>query len=237
MMPPMRPIRVPAVLLAASLVSLAVAGCGSQKPGPDAVPPGSSVHAGPTATVDSAAMKRLSKVVRAINAECREDPPADANGRTPPRPEEVPGYEEQPVDGYGPDNPPPTLDGIGPDPNHSEGPPEYNTPELTPRDFQEVPLDAEDRCIADKHAYRIREAFGGKGSNSAEDLHSKLMELDYPKSRIHAMPAQGGSPRIRLDLRIDSQAALEIVSTSSTLIIEPFGAVAAANLKITDVKR
>jgi hypothetical protein len=236
---PMRPIRVPAALLAASLVSLAVTGCGSQKPGGDAAPPGSSVRAGssPTATDNSAAMQRFSKLVRTINAECRDDQPADANGKKPPRPEDVPGYEEQPVDGYGPDNPPPTLDGIGPDPNSSEGPPEYYTPDLKPRDFEEIPLDAEDQCIADKHADRIREALGGKGTTSAKDLHSKLTKLDYPASRIHAMPAQGGSPRVRLDLRIDSQTALEIVGTSSTLIIEPFGAVAAPNLKITEIKR
>ncbi|WP_406379539.1 hypothetical protein [Streptomyces sp. NBC_01618] len=186
---------------------------------------------------NSAAMKRFSKLVRTINAECREDQPADANGKKPPRPEDVPGYEEQPVDGYGPDNPPPTIDGIGPDPNSSEGPPEYYTSELKPRDFEAIPLDTEDQCIADKHADRIREGFGGKGTSSAKGLRSKLMELDYPVSGIHAMPAQGGPPRVRLDLRIDSQAALEIVGTSSTLIVEPFGAVAAASLKITDVKR
>lgn len=182
-------------------------------------------------------MKRFSKLVRTINAECREDQPADANGKKIPRPEDVPGYAEQPVDGYGPDNPPPTIDGIGPDPNSSEGPPEDYTSELKPEDFKEIPLDAEDQCIADKHADRIREGFGGKGTTSAKVLHSKLMKLDYPASRIHAMPAQGGSPRVRLDLRIDSQAALEIVGTSSTLITEPFAAVAVPNLKITDVKR
>ncbi|MFJ8667054.1 hypothetical protein [Streptomyces sp. NPDC093600] len=147
------------------------------------------------------------------------------------------GRGAQILEGYGPDNPPPTKDGIGPDPNAYEAPPEDNTPELTPRDFHEVPLDAEDRCIAEKHADRVREEFGGKGTTSAAVLRGTLMKLGYPESRIHAMPAQGGSPRVRLDLRIDSQAALEIVGTSSTLVIQPFGAVAAENLKITDVKR
>lgn len=129
------------------------------------------------------------------------------------------------MEGYGPDNPPPTKDGIGPDPNAYEAPPEDNTPELTPRDFHEVPLDAEDRCIAEKHADRVREGFGGKGTTSAAVLRGTLMKLGHPESRIHAMPAQGGSPRVRLDLRIDSRAALEIVGTSSTLIIQPLGAV------------
>ncbi|MEV8533151.1 hypothetical protein [Streptomyces sp. NPDC051211] len=52
------------------------------------------------------------------------------------------------------------------------------------------------------------------------------MELDYPATatRIHAMPAQGGSLCVRLDLRTGTQVALEIGGTSSTLITEPFGA-------------
>ncbi|WP_315892990.1 hypothetical protein [Streptomyces sp. P9(2023)] len=51
------------------------------------------------------------------------------------------------------------------------------------------------------------------------------------------MPAQGGSPRVRHDLRIGSQTTLEIVGTSSALIIEPFGALAIADLDITKSAR
>ncbi|PVC65138.1 hypothetical protein DBP18_31110 [Streptomyces sp. CS081A] len=216
-------------------------GCGSQKTGSGAVVAGSSPRAtsSPEAPDDSVSAKRFSKVVRSVNTECRKSMPAptDADGKPIPRPEDLPGYEEPPVEGYGPDNPPPTKGGIGPDPNSSEGPPEKSTHRLTPREYNEVPLDAEDRCIADKHADRIREGFGGKGTMSAEELRGKLLQLDYPASRIHPMPGQGSSPRVRLDLRIDSQAALEIVGTSSALVIEPFAAVAVPELKITDVKR
>lgn len=116
------------------------------------------------------------------------------------------------------------------------GPAEEYVHEFTPRDFTDS-LDGEGRCIADRHADRIRQAFGGEGTTSTEALRSKLVGLDYPPSRIHAMPAQGGSPRVRLDLRIASQTALEIVGTSSALIIEPFGALAIADLDITKIAR
>ncbi|MET9672470.1 hypothetical protein ABZY68_05135 [Streptomyces sp. NPDC006482] len=239
----MRISRISAALIAAGLSSLVLVGCGTEKSGAGTAPAsaGSSVRpvSAPTAADDSASAKRFSKLVHTVNAECRKAVPAptDANGKPIPLPEDLPGYEERPVDGYGPDNPPPTKDGIGPDPNSSEGPPQDFVRELEPRDFGAVPLDAEDRCIADKHAERIREGFGGKGATSAEVLREALLKLDYPASRVHAMPDRGGSPRVRLDLRIDSQAALEIVGTSGALAIEPFAAVAHPNLKITDVKR
>ncbi|MFB7516456.1 hypothetical protein [Streptomyces sp. NPDC056144] len=240
----MRIHRITTALAAAGLASLALVGCGSQTAGTGTTPgsAGGTVRpvgatATPSATASAAAsagqdasVKRFTKVVRAINNECRVTPSG--------RPSEFPESDAEPVDGgYGPDNPPPTRDGIGPDPQSSEGPPRYDTTPLEPRDYTEVPLDAEIRCITGKHADRIRAGVGGKGAADAEALRAALLKLDYPATRIHAMPARGGAPVVRVDLRIDSQAALEIVGLRDGLVIEPFGAVADPDLRITEVKR
>ncbi|MEU5219151.1 hypothetical protein AB0G79_23545 [Streptomyces sp. NPDC020807] len=236
----MRIHRITTALAAAGLASLALVGCGSQTTGTGATPgsAGGTVRpvgatASPSATAtaqDTASLRRFTKVVRAINNECRVTPPG--------RPSEFPESDAELVDGgYGPDNPPPTQDGIGPDPDSSEGPPvDYNSP-LEPRDYTEVPLDAEIRCITGRHADRIREGLGGKGVADAQALRAALLKLDYPASRVHAMPARGGAPVVRVDLRIDSQAALEIVGGPEGPVIEPFGAVADPDLRITEVKR
>ncbi|MGW5675332.1 hypothetical protein ACWEV4_09630 [Streptomyces sp. NPDC003860] len=98
--------------------------------------------------------------------------------------------------------------------------------------LEPVTLTKPEVCYADKFAAHVTTALKGTGENAAE-VRAALKRAGYPDERIVDMKPEGGSPRVRIDLREqDTRVALQVVhvSTSST-VVEKFGAQPTAPLK------
>ncbi|MFH8615060.1 hypothetical protein ACH4E8_08275 [Streptomyces sp. NPDC017979] len=95
-----------------------------------------------------------------------------------------------------------------------------------------VTLTKPEICYADKFAAHVTTALKGTGENTAE-VRTALKRAGYPDERIVDMKPEGGSPRVRIDLREqDTRVALQVVhaGTSGT-VVEKFGAQPTAPLK------
>ncbi|MFB7359274.1 hypothetical protein [Streptomyces gardneri] len=119
-----------------------------------------------------------------------------------------------------------------------EPPPAPKPAPTTSGPVEEVPLTDVEKCTGDAHAERVRTAFDGAAPADYPALQKKLTSLDYPPSRIHRMPDQGGSPRARIDLRfMGGHLVLEINGTPDQVLAEPFGVPETEDVRITEVKR
>lgn len=98
--------------------------------------------------------------------------------------------------------------------------------------LEPVTLTKPETCYADKFAAHVTTALKGTGENAAE-VRAALKRAGYPDERIVDMKPEGGSPRVRIDLREqDTRVALQVVhvGTSGT-VVEKFGAQPTAPLK------
>ncbi|WP_327710523.1 hypothetical protein OG912_19915 [Streptomyces sp. NBC_00464] len=91
--------------------------------------------------------------------------------------------------------------------------------------LEPVPLTKPEICYADKFAAHVTTALKGTGEDAAE-VRTALNRAGYPDELIVNMKSEGGSPRVRLDLREwDTHVALQVVhhGTEGT-VAEKFGA-------------
>ncbi|MGW1542500.1 hypothetical protein ACWCPM_20075 [Streptomyces sp. NPDC002309] len=98
--------------------------------------------------------------------------------------------------------------------------------------LEPVTLTKPETCYADKFAAHVTTALKGVGENAAA-VRTALQRAGYPDERIVDMKPEGGSPRVRIDLRQqDTRVALQVVhvGTGGT-IVERFGAQPTAPLK------
>ncbi|WP_418960518.1 hypothetical protein [Streptomyces tritici] len=134
----------------------------------------------------------------------------------------------------------PDVSGNGDDPAApsatADGPAVEPVPDSTmPVLVDEVPLTAEEECVAGKHASRIYNAFSGTDTATYEELRAGLANLGYPEARIHRMPDFGGEPVVRLDLRVGADhVALEATGTYRSVMVEAFGA--PEGVSVTEVR-
>ncbi|MFH8885203.1 hypothetical protein [Streptomyces californicus] len=117
-----------------------------------------------------------------------------------------------------PDNPPATDD---------SPPPPHDRNLLEP-----VTLTEPEICYADKFAAHVTTALKGTGKNSTE-VRTSLKRAGYPDELIVDMKPEGGSPRVRIDLREqDTRVALQVVhGGAGDTVVEQFGAEPTAPLK------
>ncbi|PAZ16246.1 hypothetical protein CLM62_08975 [Streptomyces sp. SA15] len=98
--------------------------------------------------------------------------------------------------------------------------------------LEPVTLTKPETCYADKFAAHVTTALKDTGENAAE-VRAALKRAGYPDERIVDMKPEGGSPRVRIDLREqDTRVALQVVhvGTSGT-VVDKFGAQPTAPLK------
>ncbi|MFI7362999.1 hypothetical protein ACIBO4_12790 [Streptomyces sp. NPDC050149] len=91
--------------------------------------------------------------------------------------------------------------------------------------LEPVTLTEPEICYADKFAAHVTTALKGAGENAAE-VRTALNRAGYPDELIVNMKPDGGSPRVRLDLREwDTRVALQVVhhGTRGT-VVHKFGA-------------
>ncbi len=101
------------------------------------------------------------------------------------------------------------------------------------RDLLEpVTLTQPETCYADKFAAHVTTALKDTGKNSTE-VRTALKRAGYPDELIVGMKPEGGSPRVRIDLREqDTRVALQVVHGGvSDTVVEQFGAQPTAPLK------
>ncbi|QSS90552.1 hypothetical protein [Streptomyces sp. M54] len=101
------------------------------------------------------------------------------------------------------------------------------------RDLLEpVTLTQPETCYADKFAAHVTTALKGTGKNSTE-VRTALKRAGYPDELIVGMKPEGGSPRVRIDLREqDTRVALQVVhGGAGDTVVEQFGAQPTAPLK------
>ncbi|MFC9293922.1 hypothetical protein ACFTWH_09175 [Streptomyces sp. NPDC057011] len=112
----------------------------------------------------------------------------------------------------------------GPDP---AGPPAADpVPPLSDGNLLEpVTLTKPETCYADKFAAHVTHALEGTGENAAE-MRAALKRAGYPDERIVDMKPEGGSPRVRIDLREqDTRVALQVVHVAAGgTVVDKFGA-------------
>ncbi|MGW8886280.1 hypothetical protein [Streptomyces sp. NPDC055749] len=98
--------------------------------------------------------------------------------------------------------------------------------------LEPVTLTAPEICFADKFAAHVTAALKGVGGNAAE-LRAALKGAGYFDELIVDMKPEGGSPRVRIDLREqDTRVALQVVHIgASGTVVEKFGAQKDAPLK------
>ncbi|MCX5407579.1 hypothetical protein OHA37_27415 [Streptomyces sp. NBC_00335] len=98
--------------------------------------------------------------------------------------------------------------------------------------LEPVPLAAPEICFADTFGAHVTTALKGIGPNATE-VRAALRRAGYPDGRIVDMEPEGGSPRVRIDLREqDARVALQVVHTGAGgSVVEAFGAQRAAPLK------
>lgn len=98
--------------------------------------------------------------------------------------------------------------------------------------LEPVALTEPETCYADKFATHVTAALKGTGGNAAE-VRAALKRAGYPDERIVDMKPEGGSPRVRIDLRgQDTRVALQVVHVGTAgTVVEKFGAQLTAPLK------
>lgn len=110
------------------------------------------------------------------------------------------------------------------------------TPDSTmPILVDEVPLTAEEKCAAERHARRVSTVFWGTDTATYEAVQKRLTSLGYPAARIYRMPEFAGEPVARLDLRVGADLlALEVSGTYLGVMVEAFGA--PEGVSVTEVR-
>ncbi|WP_328894636.1 hypothetical protein [Streptomyces sp. NBC_00236] len=140
-----------------------------------------------------------------------DDVPTDPQGSSS-RPTGKPG-DRLPV----PADPPATDDSAAPTPDGNL--------------LEPVTLTKPENCYADKFAAHVTTALKGTGDNATE-VRTALNRAGYPDELIVGMKPEGGSPRVRIDLREwDTRVALQVVhaGTGGT-VVDKFGAQSGAPL-------
>ncbi|MFF2774803.1 hypothetical protein ACFVU3_07830 [Streptomyces sp. NPDC058052] len=105
--------------------------------------------------------------------------------------------------------------------------------------FDEVPLNAVDRCAADAYADRVRAAFAGGAPADEAALRKTLTGLDHLPDTVHRMPGDGPL-RVRVDLRDlspNDNLALEVTATATGVRVDAFGAPLPGGPDITGIVR
>lgn len=238
----MRSISLAKPVLVAALGCMVLSGCGTHNATTGETHAGSALSTTSPleAPLDDPETRFLALITR-ITLSC--DPDAPKNKGEVPQPEDLPGWEDAPPPRYGLGQTPPgdpDSDGDIPVPLPSDAPrPPESTPSAAkPEPLPEMPLTGIDKCSGRKHAKRVTEAFQNTKTTSYQTMHTKLMGLDYPASRIRRMPSHAGVLRARVDLRfIGSNLALEVTATSNRVIAEAFGVPETEDVKLSDVKR
>lgn len=136
----------------------------------------------------------------------------------PPGPSGKPGDRVPLPAGTDPADPPATDDPVPPMPDGNL--------------LEPVALTEPETCYADKFAAHVTTALKGAGGNAVE-VRAAFKRAGYPDERIVDMKPEGGSPRVRIDLRgQDTRVALQVVHVGTAgTVVEKFGAQLTAPLK------
>ncbi|WP_189266007.1 hypothetical protein [Streptomyces fuscichromogenes] len=185
---------------------------------------------------------RLLALLTRIEQRCAPGTPGDKGRGGVPEPEDLPGWEGAASPGYGPGETPsgvPNASGDIPVSVAGPTPRTRTAPDLAEaKPVEEVALTGVEECAGGRHAQRIGEAFKGVRTTGYRAMRERLVDLDYPESRIHRMPDQAGAPRARLDLRvIGSHLALEVTGADGSVTVEAFGVPGTEGVSVTDVQR
>lgn len=98
--------------------------------------------------------------------------------------------------------------------------------------LEPVTLTKPENCYADRFAAHVTTALKGTGQDAAE-VRTALNRAGYPDELIVDMKPEGGSPRVRIDLREwDTRVALQVVHHGpGGSVVQKFGAETSAPLK------
>lgn len=243
----MRSISLANPVVVATLGCVVLSGCGTRNAATVLTPEGTPVSA--ASRLDDPRGEpemRFLELITRITLGCAPDAPDASDGKREdvvPRPEDLPGWEGASTPRYGPGETPPGVPNADGDipvplPSDASTPPESTLSRAKQTSLEDVPLTEIEKCSANEHVQRVREAFKNTKTTSFQVMQKTLTRLDYPASRIHRMPSRADAPRARLDLRfMGSREALEVTSTASGVIVEVFGAPETDDVKVTDVRR